>query len=125
MRNWRGNVPAVFLAAAGAFACAHAAEPDKATMEARTMGKYKVQLTTDREKVLGTCTYIGHIQPDLDRVNAPTEADFPDYFREKAVLSGADTVLIDGRIGEAYICGPGPLNPDGTLQTQPQPQPPR
>jgi len=23
-----------------------------------------------------------------------------------------------GKIGEAYICGPGPLNPDGTLKNQ-------
>jgi len=120
MRNRRGGVTAVFLVAFGVSACAaHVTEKDKAAMEAHTMGKYKVQLTTDREKVLGTCTYLGSIQPDMDRLNTPTESQFPDYFREHAVLIGADTVLIDGRIGEAYICGPGPLNPDGTLQKQP------
>ena len=119
MKIRRGGVAAVLLAALGAFACAHSGEKDKAATEARAMGKYSVHLTTDREKVLGTCTYVGVIQPDMDRLNAPTEDQFPDYFREHAVLIGADTVLISGRIGEAYICGPGPLNPDGTLQKQP------
>jgi hypothetical protein len=120
MRMRRGSATAVFLVAFGVSACAaHVTERDKAAMEAHAIGKYSVHLATDREKVLGTCTYVGTIQPDMDRLNHPTEDQFPDYFREHAVLIGADTVLIDGRIGEAYICGPGPLNPDGTLQNQP------
>ena len=120
MRIRRGTVAAAVLALAalGAFACAHSTEKDKAAMEAHTMGRFKVHLTTDREKVEGTCTYVDVIQPDWDPLHAPSDSQFDDYFREHAVLIGADTVVIDGRIGEAYICGPGPLNPDGTLHKQ-------
>jgi hypothetical protein len=107
---------AAALSGLAVMGCAHAADKDEARRLANGVGKYKVHLTTEREKVMGTCTYVRAIQPDLDPVHPPTSAEVPDYFRVEAVLMGADTVLVEGRIGEAYICGPGPLNPDGTLQ---------
>jgi len=112
----RGGVLVLWLGCIAVIGCAHAADKDVARKLAHDMGKYKVHLTTEREKVMGTCTYVRAIQPDLDPVHPPTSAELPDYLRVEAVLMGADTVLIEGRIGEAYICGPGPLNPDGTLQ---------
>ena len=121
-RRWTPLLAAATLAATiTALACAHAAATDTARQQAHTMGKYKVTLTTDREKVLGTCTFVQNIEPDFQPAFAPTDAQLPDYLREEAVLLGADTVLVNGRIGEAYICGPGPLNPDGTLKTLPPP----
>lgn len=117
--------PASFFAAtaalAAALACTHVAATDTARQQAHATGKYKVTLTTDREKVLGTCTFVRNIEPDFQPAFAPTDAELPDFLREEAVLSGADTVLMNGRIGEAYICGPGPLNPDGTLHSLPPP----
>ena len=97
-------------------ACAHIKEDDKARTEANQSGKYKVTLTEDSEVVQGHCKFLRYIEPDYDPVQRPTNAQMPDYFRVEAVLMGADTVLVRGRIGEAYICGPGPLNPDGTLK---------
>jgi hypothetical protein len=101
------------------FSCAHAAEHDKAVSDAEHIGKYKVRLTTEREQVLGTCKYVTSIKPELDPIKIPTSYELPDYYRVHAVLAGADTVVVTERVGEAYICGPGPLNPDGTLQTIP------
>lgn len=99
--------------------CAQLSAADKARQQAHTTGKYKVRLTTDIEKVTGTCTYVRTIEADMDPVRAPTDSELPDYFREEAVYMGADTVIVKGRSGEAYICGPGPLNPDGTLRMLP------
>jgi hypothetical protein len=108
-------------AALSTLACAHAVAADSARQQAHTVGKYKVTLTTDREKVQGTCTFVNNIEPDFQPAFAPSDEQLPDYLREEAVLLGADTVLVNGRIGEAYICGPGPLNPDGTLHSLPPP----
>jgi hypothetical protein len=114
---WVGRWSAwAWLACVGFSGCAHAAAKDEAHTLANGVGKYKVHLTTERERVMGTCKYIRMIQPDLDPVHRPTPAELPDYLRVEAVLMGADTVLVEGRVGEAYICGPGPLNPDGSLQ---------
>lgn len=99
------------------FGCAHAAEAEKDYQLASTQGKYHVQLTDDVEFVSGRCKFIRNILPDTEPLERPTDAQLPDYFRTQAVLEGADTVLVRGRTGEAYICGPGPLNPDGTRKT--------
>jgi uncharacterized protein YceK len=105
--------------------CAQLAAQDKAKQEAMASGKYKVRLTTDAESVEGTCKFVHAIWPGDDPVQIPTDDQLPDYYRVQGVLLGADTVLVRGRVGDAYICGPGPLNPDGTLRTLPQPgQPP-
>lgn len=106
----------VLLAAAVAlsFGCAHATEQQIAHDQAVTKGKYAVRLTEDSESVVGTCKYVRSIQPDDDPVSIPRNSQLPDYYRTKAVLMGADTVVVRGRVGEAYICGSGPLNPDGT-----------
>jgi hypothetical protein len=87
--------------------------------QASSTGKYKVELTTDAERVAGTCKYVHTIQPDLIPLNKPTDAQLPDYYRQEAAYYGADTVLVRGRIGEAYVCGPAPLNPDGSRRTLP------
>jgi hypothetical protein len=102
-------------------ACAQLTAQDKAKQQAVASGKYKVRLTTDAEKVEGTCKFVHAIWPDDDPVQIPTNEQLPDYYRVKGVLLGADTVLVRGRTGDAYICGPGPLNPDGSLQTLPPP----
>lgn len=118
----RGRRASLFVAAAAiavTFACTHVAANDVARQQAHEMGKYKVNLTIEREKVYGTCTFVRNIEPDFQPAFAPTEAQLPDFLREEAVLLGADTVVMNGRIGEAYICGPGSLNPDGTLKTIP------
>ncbi len=96
--------------------CAHSTEAQIAQEQATTKGKYAVRLTEDSESVVGTCKYVHSIQPDDDPVSIPRNSQLPDYYRVKAVLMGADTVVVRGRTGEAYICGPGPLNPDGTLK---------
>jgi hypothetical protein len=88
-------------------------------MQAKSRGKYRVTLTTERERVAGTCKFMRTIIADADS-HPPSTAELPDYFRVEAVYMGADTVLVDGRVGEAYICGPGPLNPDGSPQVPPQ-----
>jgi hypothetical protein len=74
-------------------------------------------LTDDVESVAGRCHFVRNIVADDDPGWRPTDADLPAYFRTEAVYRGADTVVVRGRVGEAYICGPGPLNPDGTLQS--------
>jgi hypothetical protein len=115
MRNrvWRAAAGFAVIAAIG---CAHIKEDEKAKQEAETKGKYAVRLTEQVERVEGLCQFIKSIQPQYDPVQIPTVSQLPDYFRVKAVLAGADTVLVKGKTGEAYICGPGPLNPDGTLK---------
>jgi hypothetical protein len=101
-----------------AFGCTNLKEADKAREDASTKGKYAVRLTEDGEKVQGTCKFVKNIEPQYDPVQTPAPSQLPDYFRTQAVLAGADTVLVraNGKVGEAYICGPGPLNPDGTLK---------
>ena len=102
---------------------AQVAAHDTARQQAEIAGKFKVHLTTERESVEGTCKFVRHLQADYDPilVARPSDPQLADYFRIEAVLLGADTVLVDGRTGEAYICGPGPLNPDGTLQSMAPP----
>ena len=110
--------------------CAQTQAAQQARTDAKTKGKYKVRLTTDAESVVGVCKFVAMIEPAQDPVGMVSEAQYPDYFRTEAVYKGADTVLVrGGKIGEAYICGPGPLNPDGTLKNQydspPQAAPPK
>lgn len=111
-----GGGISLVAALAIAIGCAHVSEQQKAQEEASTKGKYAVRLTDDAESVVGTCKYIRALEPDDEPVTRPTNAQLPDYYRTKAVLNGADTVVVRGRIGEAYLCGPTPLNPDGTRQ---------
>src|SRR5476649_1356807 len=96
--------------------CAHVTEADKSRTQANTVGKYKVRLTEDTEAVQGHCKFIRYIEPDYDPIQRPPPSQLNTYFQVEGVLLGADTVLVRGRIGEAYICGPGPLNPDGSLR---------
>ena len=99
-------------------ACAQNQAAQQAWSDAKTKGKYKVRLTTNAESVVGVCKFVMTIEPEQDPVGVVPTTQYADYFREHAVYKGADTVLVrDGKIGEAYICGPGPLNPDGTLKT--------
>ena len=115
VRNRAGFPLLVCLAAAFAtLSCANIKEADKAREEARTKGKYHVRLTDKSDEVQGTCKFVRAIQPEYDPTGKPTNAQLPDYYREQAVYYGADTVLVRGQLAEAYICGPGPLNPDGT-----------
>jgi hypothetical protein len=101
-----------------ATACAQNQAAKQAWTDAQTKGKYKVRLTTNAESVIGVCKFVMTIEPEQDPVGVVPTTQYADYFKEHAVYRGADTVLVrDGRIGEAYICGPGPLNPDGTLRT--------
>jgi hypothetical protein len=123
LRRTLGSIAAVGLLA-GLAGCAQLAAQDKAKQQAVASGKYKVHLTTDAESVEGTCKFVHAIWPDDDPVQIPTNDQLPDYYRVQGVLLGADTVLVRGRTGDAYICGPGPLNPDGTLRTLPPPGPP-
>lgn len=115
-------------------ACTNLKEADKAREEASTKGKYAVRLTEDGEKVQGLCKFVKNIEPQYDPVQIPAPSQLPDYYRTQAVLVGADTVLVrgNGKVGEAYICGPSPLNPDGTRRegfappgTTPGPAPPQ
>jgi hypothetical protein len=119
-RGAREIAAAILLTSVGVIGCANAAARDEAKMQARSRGKYRVTLTTERERVAGNCKFVRSILADADPVRPPTTAELPDYFRVEAVYIGADTVLVDGRVGEAYICGPGPLNPDGSPQVPPQ-----
>ena len=96
--------------------CASVNEAKNNHEMARTKGKYKVQLTSDLEDVPGRCKYVHALVADDQPTFRPSDAELPDWFRTEAVYRGADTVVVRGRIGEAYICGPGPLNPDGTLR---------
>ena len=116
----------LFIAILALSGCAQVTEAEKARKEARTTGKYKVRLTEDSESVAGTCKFVRSINGDFDFSGPQTQAKIMDYFREEAVYYGADTVIVRDRVGEAYICGPGPLNPDGTLRSlsQPPPTPP-
>jgi hypothetical protein len=111
--------------AAGFLGCAPVATQDDPRWQAHTSGRFKVELTTDSERVQGHCKFVRHLLADTDPmlVARPSSSQLADWFREQAVLLGADTVWVDGRTGEAYICGPGPLNPDGSLQAMPSPVP--
>jgi hypothetical protein len=101
-----------------ATACAQNQAAKQAWTDAQTKGKYKVRLTTNPESVVGICKFVTTIAPEQDPLgNIPT-TQYADYFRTQAVYKGADTVLVrEGKVGEAYVCGPAPLNPDGTLKT--------
>jgi hypothetical protein len=100
---------------AAALACAHASQADSDWQLAATKGKYHVQLTEDTERVQGTCKFVRLLNPQFDQpMVRPTDAQLPDAFRTEAAYYGADTVLVRDNVGEAYICGPGPINPDGT-----------
>jgi hypothetical protein len=118
----RFRLPALATALLAA-ACTNIKEADKANQEASSRGKYAVTLTENAEKVQGTCKFIKNIEPQYDPVQIPAPSQLSDYYRTQAVLAGADTVLVrgQGRVGEAYICGPGPLNPDGTRREGPLP----
>lgn len=116
--NKRRVIPVLALAVAACVGCAQSQAAQKANDDAKTKGKYKVRLTTNSEAVVGTCKYVTLIQPDQDPIAPVPDSQLTDYYRTQAVLKGADTVLVRGRVGEAYICGPGPLNPDGTLKDQ-------
>ena len=113
---------ALVFAAGLAAGCAQVSEAQKGRDQAKATGKYKVRLTEDSESVVGTCKFVTSINADFNFKGPQTQAGLYDYFREEAVYASADTVLVRGRLGEAYICGPGPLNPDGTLRTLPPPQ---
>jgi hypothetical protein len=106
------------VAAAG---CAQMTEADANMELARTKGKYQVRLTEDGESVEGTCKFVRMITPANDLGKPPTKAELPDWFRTRAAFFGADTVIVRGNAGDAYICGPGPLNPDGTRREGPLP----
>ncbi len=120
------KVPKVLVLAALALSttlvglgCAQSKAYQKSIDDANTKGKYKVRLTTNAEPVVGTCRFIRNIEPSQDPLGGIPKDQIADYFRVQAVLMGADTVLVrgDGKIGEAYVCGPAPLNPDGTVRT--------
>ena len=97
--------------------CTSTKDYQKAVEDANSKGKYKVRLTTDSE-VVGTCKFVTTIEPEHDVVGGIPASQYPDYFRVQAVMAGADTVLVrEGKLGEAYICGPSALNPDGTPKT--------
>ncbi|HTY41037.1 MAG TPA: hypothetical protein VMH79_04110 [Thermoanaerobaculia bacterium] len=121
MRKTR--VPRILAAAAalclGASGCSQNSTYQKNMNDANTKGKYKVRLTTNVESVVGICKFMGNVEPEQDPVGGIPKSQYADYFRVQAVLMGADTVLVrgDGKFGEAYVCGPGPLNPDGTVRT--------
>ncbi len=124
--NMRSSIGGLALMTAlGLSGCANIKEADKAREDASTKGKYAVRLTEDTEKVQGTCKFVKNLEPQYDPVQIPAPSQLSDYYRTQAVLVGADTVLVraNGRLGEAYICGPGPLNPDGTRREGPLPPP--
>lgn len=106
-----------------AVACAQLSEADKNRQLAKTTGKYKVRLTEDSEMVQGQCRFLRYIEPSYDPIIAPTKADLEDYLRVEGVLLGADTVLVRNNLGEAYLCGPTPLNADGTPRGAYSPMP--
>ena len=120
----RQNCWALLLAMSlGLAGCAHAKEAEKQRELARTQGKHHVLLTYDVEKVAGRCKFVRNIVADDEPGWRPTNAELPDYFKTEAAYIGADTVVVRERVGEAYICGPAPLNPDGTRRTA-DPTPP-
>jgi hypothetical protein len=104
--------------AGGLFAhgCTNVKEAEKNREDAKTKGKYFVELTDDSERVKGTCKFLRNVNSIEDPVRIPSKSELPDYFRERAAYYGADTVLVEGAVGELYICGTAPLNPDGTRQ---------
>jgi len=108
----------VLLALVGltTLSCANALENDKARQQAHSTGLYQVRIANEdeREKIAGHCKFVRTINADDDPVRRPMDAELRDYLRAEAVYLGADTIYIDGRTAEAYICGAGPLNPDGT-----------
>ena len=119
----RIRFPALAFALIAA-ACTNIKEADQAKQEATTRGKYAVTLTENAEKVQGTCKFIKNIEPKYDPVQEPAPSQLADYYKIHAVLAGADTVLVRGQagqVGEAYLCGPSPLNPDGTRREGPLP----
>ena len=117
--NRRGLGSAFVLTIMFCLGCAQTQAVQQARTDAKTKGKFKVRLTTNAEAVVGVCKFVTMIEPQQDPVGMIPESQYPDYFRIEAVYKGADTVLVrGGKIGEAYICGPGPLNPDGTLKNQ-------
>lgn len=111
-----GAAAAAFALLCISLACANLLENDKQRQEARSTGKYHVRIISDaeKEKTEGSCKFVRSINADDDPVRRPMDAELRDYLRAEAVYLGADTIYIDGRTAEAYICGPGPLNPDGT-----------
>ena len=120
---WRGLWALLLVALLGLAGCAQINESTKRHELARTQGKYHVLLTYDVESVAGRCKFVHNINPDDEPGSRPTNAELPDYFKTEAVYIGADTVVVRERVGEAYICGPAPLNPDGTRRTaDPPPQ---
>lgn len=120
----RKTIYGVLLASAlsTVIACAHVSEADQNWEIARTKGKYAVRLTTDAESVLGTCKFVRMVSPDADPVRPPTDAELPDWLRAAGAFYGADTVVVRERVGDLYICGPAPLNPDGTRSSLPPPK---
>ena len=118
--NRLGFASSMAIAVAICLGCAQSQAAQQAHTDAKTKGKYKVRLTTDAESVVGTCKFVAMIEPAQDPIGGISESQYPDYFRTEAVYKGADTVLVrgNGKVGEAYICGPAPLNPDGTPRDQ-------
>jgi hypothetical protein len=108
---------AVLLAAAG---CAHVSEADQNMELARTKGKFHVRLTqsgtAEAESVEGKCKFVRMVMSSGEGEKPPTRAELPDWFRAQAAYYGADTVIVRDNAADAYICGPGPINPDGTRQ---------
>jgi hypothetical protein len=128
--NAKHLLAAVLLAAVG---CAHVSEADQNMELARTKGKFQVRLTqsgtADAELVEGKCKFVRMIMSSSEGAKPPTRAELPDWFRTEAAYYGADTVIVRDNAADAYICGPGPINPDGTRQeglppARPQPTPP-
>ena len=118
-----GLLSLLLVALLGLAGCAQITESSKRHDVARTQGKYHVLLTYDVEGVAGRCKFVQNINPDDEPGWRPTDSELPDYFKTEAAYLGADTVVVRERVGEAYICGSAPLNPDGTRQTaEPPPQ---
>jgi hypothetical protein len=99
-----------------AYHCTNVKEAEKNKDAAKASGKYYVELTDDAEKVQGTCKFLRNVNSVEDPVRIPAQSELPDYYRERAAYYGADTVLVRGTVGELYICGSAPLNPDGSRQ---------
>jgi hypothetical protein len=115
--EWRRGRASLLAALVGLAGCAHINESNKQYELARTQGKYHVEIASDLESVVGSCEFVRNIIADDEPAFRPTDAELPDYFKTQAAYIGADTVVVRGRTAEAYICGPGPLNPDGTRRT--------
>ena len=119
----RGLLALLLVALLGLAGCSQITESSKRHELARTQGKYQVLLTYDVESVAGRCKFVHNIVPDDEPGWRPTNAELPDYFKAEAAYIGADTVVVRERVGEAYICGSAPLNPDGTRRkADPPPQ---